>query len=107
MTIERFQALDQHRETIECFGLGGGEFSVITTTGHGFNRLDAHQSTPDPALPNHVPGGYIVSNAVHPGSQRTSVVKMCEAAPKLKVNFLDQVTTHLGIKLISSRQPVE
>jgi hypothetical protein len=32
---------------------------------------------------------------------------MGEAAPELKVNLLEQVTTHLGIKLIGSREPVE
>jgi hypothetical protein len=32
---------------------------------------------------------------------------MREAAPELKVNLLEQVTTRLGIKLISSREPVE
>jgi hypothetical protein len=32
---------------------------------------------------------------------------MREAAPELKMNLLEQVTAHLGIKLISPRQPVE
>jgi hypothetical protein len=53
------------------------------------------------------PVARFVSNAVHPGPQRTSVVEMREAAPELKVNLLEQVATHLGIKLICSRQPVE
>ena len=106
MTIERFQALDQHREALERFGLAGGEFTLIAAR-HGLDVLDAHQPVPDPALPNHVPGGYVVSETVHPGSQRTSAVEMREAAPELKVNLLEQVTTHHGITLISSREPVE
>ncbi len=87
LTIERLQALDQHRETIERFGLTGSEFTLITT-GHGFDSLDAHQTLPDPALPNHVPGGHVVRDTVHPGSERTSVVEVREAAPELKVNLL-------------------
>jgi hypothetical protein len=36
-----------------------------------------------PALPNHVPGGYVVSDTVHPRSQRTSLVEIREAAPEI------------------------
>ena len=44
---------------------------------------------------------------LEPSSQRTPAVEMREAAPELKMNLLEQVATQLGIKLISSRQPVE
>jgi hypothetical protein len=54
-----------------------------------------------------VAGGYVVSETVHPGSQRTSPVEIREAAPEMEMNILEQVTTCLGIELISSREPAE
>ena len=54
-----------------------------------------------------MPGGDVVSDAINPGAQRTSLVEGGEAAPELKMNFLQQVATRLGIQLVSPRQPVE
>jgi hypothetical protein len=45
--------------------LGGCKFSLLIAIGHGFDRLDTHQPVPDPALSNHVPGGYVMSDTVH------------------------------------------
>jgi hypothetical protein len=51
--------------------------------------------------------GYVVCDTVHPGSQRTSFIKMPEATPQLQMNVLEQVTTSVGVRLIRARQPVE
>src|ERR1700722_1944527 len=56
----------------------GGKFTPIIGW-HGFYLLDADQSLPKPPLPNHMPGGYIVRDAVHPGSERTAPVEMRES----------------------------
>jgi hypothetical protein len=74
---------------------------------HALDALDAHQPAPDPALPHHVSGGYVVSDTVHPGSNRTSPVEIREATPEMQMNVLEQVAPCLGIKLVSSREPVE
>jgi hypothetical protein len=42
-----------------------------------------YRLVPDPALPNHVPGGYIMSDTVYPGSQRTSQIEIREATPEM------------------------
>jgi hypothetical protein len=58
--------------------------------------LDADQPVPDPALPNHVPGGYVVSDTVDPGSEGTSLVEIGEAAPEVEMDILKQVPTASG-----------
>src|ERR1700683_4645579 len=67
LPVEWFQALDQRLETLQRLRLCVGECAVIAAR-HGLNALDAHQPVPDPALPDHVPGGYVMSDTVNPGS---------------------------------------
>src|SRR5580692_6765872 len=86
LPVKWFQALDQRLETLKRLRLAGGEFTVITAR-HRLDALNAHQAVPDPALPNHVAGGYVMSDAVHPGSQRASLVEIREAPPKMQVNI--------------------
>jgi hypothetical protein len=54
-----------------------------------------------------VRGGNIVSDTVYPGSQRALLIEFGEAAPEMKVNFLEQVTAGLSVQLISPGQTVE
>jgi len=106
LPVDRLQPLDQRRKAFERLRLAGGEFDVVAAR-HGFDVLNVHQPVPEAALANHVAGGYVMSHAVDPGSQRTSLVEIGEAAPEMKMDFLQQIAARLGIKLIRPRQPVE
>ena len=81
LTIEWFQVQDQLGEPLQRLGLAGGEFMIAG--GHGLDILDAYQFVPDPAPPDHVPGGYVVRDTVHPRSERTSLVERREAPPEM------------------------
>ncbi len=54
-----------------------------------------------------MPGGHVMGDTVHPGSQRTSPVEMREAAPQLQMNVLEQIAARLRVRLIRAREPVE
>jgi hypothetical protein len=84
----------------------GDEFILIIGR-HALDFLDAGERLPDSALPNHMPGRYVVGNTVHPGSERTSPIEMREAAPQLQMNVLEQITARLRVRLISAREPIE
>ena len=106
LPIEGFKALHKRRQAIERFHLSGDLFAVFTD-GQRLNRLNADEPLPDPTLPYYMCCGNVVSDTVRPRSQRTSAVEIREAAPELKMDFLEQVPTNLGIKLIGSGQPVQ
>ncbi len=86
--------------------MAGGKFAMIAN-GQGLDLLDAHKLFPDPPLSDHMPGGYVVSDAVYPGPQRTTPVEMRETAPQVKMNVLEQIAACFRIGLIRTRQPVQ
>jgi hypothetical protein len=77
----------------------GGQFALLTGR-HTLNLLDAGKRFPNPPLANYMPDGYIIGNAINPGSKRTALVEVREAAPQLKVNVLQQVANRFGVRLI-------
>ena len=48
-----------------------------------------------------------MSDPVDPRSQRTSAVETSKAAPECNVNFLQQITTFVGITFIRPRKSFE
>jgi hypothetical protein len=68
------------------------------------------KASPDSELGPHKPKHTESAEAfvlIPSGSQRTALVERREAAPKLQMNFLQQITTHLGVKLVSPGEAVE
>src|SRR5579864_817246 len=82
LAIDRLELLDQRGEALKGLVLAGNTFALLIGW-HGLDLFDAGEFLPHSSLPNHVSGGYVVGNAVHPGSKRTSPIKMLEAAPQL------------------------
>jgi hypothetical protein len=68
LAIQRLQPLYQYGQALEHLVLIGDKFAQVIGR-HALNLFDADQHLPDPSLPNHVPGGYVMGHAVYPGSQ--------------------------------------
>lgn len=84
MPIERLQALDQPGETLQRLILAGVMFALVGAREifRVLDVLNTYQLVSNSPLPNYVFSSYIVCDSIDPGSERASLVKYGEAAPK-------------------------
>ena len=107
MTIDRLEALNQRVQTIQRL-LAIGEMRGMVGVRQILQFFQADQFLDmNPPLAHDVGRGDIVRDTISPGTQGASAIKSAKASPERDMNLLHQITTEIGISLVSASQPLQ